>query len=839
METVLVTGSSGLIGSAVIARLSSRYRVVGLDLAPPRSSNNSYEHVNLDLTSDASVEAAMAGVQSAHGSRIAALIHLAAYYDLSGDPSPKYETVTVQGTRRLLDVLQGFELGRFVFASTMLVHAPTRPGVPLHEGSPLGPKGPYPQSKVRTERLIQDRRGHLPVTIIRPAGVYDEMCHSAFLSRQIANIFERQLVSYVYPGDPRTGQACLHLDDLTDAIERIVDRRNDLPPSLDLLLGESRTASYEDLQTDIGCLIHGEAWNTRRVPKALALAGQWLQEDVLDDDPFVQPWMIEQAGDHYELDISRAQNTIGWRPRHFVRDVLPVMIERLKADPPGWYRANRLEASKVAADEAVLKKSRERLAADLPATIEQAAEERTAHHRRTLWAHFANMALGAWLVSSPFAFGLFDAGADASIPPAAGHALAAADVRNTWLGISEGASGIAVIALSILGLPERNAFLRWWTAAIGVWILFAPLAFWTTSAAAYASDTLVGTLMIVFAVMVPPQPGIARAAMASRADIPLGWTYSPSSYVQRVPIVVLACIGFFVSRYLAAYQLGHIDSAWDPFFKGGPDAKNGTEEVVTSSVSKAFPIPDAGFGALAYILDVLTGVIADQRRWRTMPWLVLVFGLLVIPLGLVSVGFIIIQPTVIGALCALCLIQALITLAMIPYSLDEVLATAQYLWRSKRAGFDLWRTLWRGGPGLSEDRDRFDHLDIPVRAMIRDFIHGGVTYPWTLMASAALGLLLIAKPLIVEVAPPLSHSDHVVGCLVVAVAITAMAECARMTRLLNVPLALWLIASPFAMDATTEALVFNVSVGVVLAWFSLPRGRLSGSHYGGWDRYIV
>jgi uncharacterized membrane protein len=134
--------------------------------------------------------------------------------------------------------------------------------------------------------------------------------------------------------------------------------------------------------------------------------------------------------------------------------------------------------------------------------------------------------------------------------------------------------------------------------------------------------------------------------------------------VQRVPIVGLAFIGLFISRYLAAFQLGHIESVWDPFFSGSGGGRNGSEAVVTSSVSKAFPIADAGFGAVAYILDVLTGAIGDQRRWRTMPWLVLLFGFLIVPLGAVSVYFIIIQPTIIGALCALCLAQAAVTVLL-------------------------------------------------------------------------------------------------------------------------------------------------------------------------------
>ena len=85
-----------------------------------------------------------------------------------------------------------------------------------------------------------------------------------------------------------------------------------------------------------------------------------------------------------------------------------------------------------------------------------------------------------------------------------------------------------------------------------------------------------------------------------------------------------------------------IGAAWDPL------SGNGSDAIVTSSVSEAWPVADAGLGASVYVLEIVTGVIGDKRRWRTMPWLVLLFGILIVPLGAVSVFFIIIQPIVIG-----------------------------------------------------------------------------------------------------------------------------------------------------------------------------------------------
>ncbi len=121
---------------------------------------------------------------------------------------------------------------------------------------------------------------------------------------------------------------------------------------------------------------------------------------------------------------------------------------------------------------------------------------------------------------------------------------------------------------------------------------------------------------------------------------------------------MLAFVGFYISRYMAAYQLGHTDAVWDPFFTGTVEGKNGTEDIITSRVSEAWPVPDAGLGATTYMLEILTGLVGSQRRWRTMPWLVALFGFLIVPLGIISITFIIIQPIIIGTWCTLCLIAA-------------------------------------------------------------------------------------------------------------------------------------------------------------------------------------
>src|SRR3546814_6462631 len=50
----------------------------------------------------------------------------------------------------------------------------------------------------------------------------------------------------------------------------------------------------------------------------------------------------------------------------------------------------------------------------------------------------------------------------------------------------------------------------------------------------------------------------------------------------------MGVVGRLISRHLTAYQLGHLDTVWEPFFAGSAaDPRNGTAEIITSSVSKA------------------------------------------------------------------------------------------------------------------------------------------------------------------------------------------------------------------------------------------------------------
>ncbi len=774
----------------------------------------------VEITSDESVKEALRILKEHHGSRIASVIHLAAYYDFFGAPSPKYEEITVRGTERLLRGLRegGFDVEQFLFSSTMLVHAPGEPGQFINEDWPLRPTWAYPESKVKTEKIIRGSRGEIPIVLLRISGVYDDGCHSIPLTHQIQRIYEKQFTRRFYSASTAHGQTFLHEDDLVEAIGRLVERRAKLPPELSLLLGEPETLSYDELQHTFSRLIHAESLETVIVPRLPAKIGAWLM-NLLPGENFIKPWMIDRAADHYALDIRRIRELLNWEPTRTLRKTLPIMIAGLKADPSAWYKENKLESSPKPSKPVPPHTEKH------PAEIESMASHEgmsatsmshegmsaasMSHEQSTPWPHFANMVLGLWLITGVFAL----------------------DFRSTSLRVSDLVSGGLVLILAMLSLSKRP-LVRFWSpwanSIVGLWLLFAPLVFWAPAAGVYLNDTLVGALVVVFAILAPGMPMAKGMSMAEGPDIPPGWSYNPSSWTQRAPIIALALIGFFLSRQMTAFQLGHIGSFADPFFGMG------TERVLTSDVSRAFPIPDGGLGAVAYMVEFLMGFMGNKARWRTMPWMVTFFGILVVPLGVVSITLIILQPLAVGAWCTPCLIAAAAMVVMIALTLDEVVAMGQFLVQARREGQPFWRTFWLGGTLKELPVVSPVHADT-VRPIAMVW---GVALHWQLLVSVALGIWLMFTPYLAGATGSAAHTEHVIGALIVTFAVMALADVGRALRFTNVLFGALVIAAPWVVSgATSVSRWIDLAAGILVILLSIPKGRI-GERYGSWERFI-
>ncbi|NUS00059.1 MAG: vitamin K epoxide reductase [Kribbellaceae bacterium] len=154
---------------------------------------------------------------------------------------------------------------------------------------------------------------------------------------------------------------------------------------------------------------------------------------------------------------------------------------------------------------------------------------------------------------------------------------------------------------------------------------------------------------------------------------------APSSWRRRVPVIVLSLMGFAVALTLTLFQVGVLDSVWDPFFG------DGSRRVLTSSVSQALPIPDASLGAVAYLLEAILESLGGTNRWQDHPWIVAAAGLVAAGLGLAALALIATQALVVGAFCTLCLCSAAISLLVAGLVAPEAVAATRVL-RARHLG---------------------------------------------------------------------------------------------------------------------------------------------------------
>lgn len=468
------------------------------------------------------------------------------------------------------------------------------------------------------------------------------------------------------------------------------------------------------------------------------------------------------------------------------------------------------------------------------------------HHRQTLWIYWTLPLLGIWMLCAPWTFGYLNE--QLWIDPSGGRGPWFAEESSqslrrfrAWLMTgSDLACGLLLLVFGWRSLKPNRPVSLWVCCFVGVWMTVAPTLFWAPTAASYLNDSLVGILVMALTILIPGMPNMIMYMQHGPATPP-GWSYNPSSWPQRAIMIGLGFAGFIVSRYLAMFQLGYIDYVWDPFF----GFNSGTKSVLDSSMSHMWPISDASLGAVSYTFEFLMGYMGSPSRWRTMPWMVAFFGILVIPLGLTHILLVISQPVIVHHWCTMCLLAAVIMLPMLPLEVDEVVAMIQHVRQARRRGDrggSLWTIFWKGGSSEGcTDRDASPELmefpDCPV-PVYRSSVWG-MSCPWTLIVTTALGITLMFCPTLfgVDIKTIAADIGHLGGALVVTVSVICMGEVVRTGRYLNVLLALpvasvpWLTDTPLGYSATCTV------VAALILGLSLPRGKITQT-YGNWDAYI-
>lgn len=346
---ILVTGSSGFLGRRLVSALLSRARVVAVDLLP-RVQAYVPEHPNLEWfqmdLADAEGVAEMFR-QVREGGSLDAVVHLAAYYDFTGEPSPEYQRTNVEALGILLEACRPLELRRFVFASSVGACRVTRTRMAITEDTPPEGEHIYAVTKRRGEELVRACAAEIPCVIVRLAALYSDWCEYPPLHSFLETWLSGHWNARALGGRGETSTPYLHVRDGVSFFLRVLERMDEFVSTPEVLIAsEDGSVSHSQLFATATGYHFGQARRPLFVPSWLAGPGMGVLDvigRVAGERPFERPWMARYIDTHLSVNAERTRRRLDWRPhpRLSLLHRVPFMIENRRTDPVEWMRRNR------------------------------------------------------------------------------------------------------------------------------------------------------------------------------------------------------------------------------------------------------------------------------------------------------------------------------------------------------------------------------------------------------------------------------------------------------------------------------------------------------------------
>jgi len=194
---IAVTGATGFIGRAIAREAHARGHEVTAPYraAPPPSDAPGVRWVPWDEWEKGDA-------------RFDLVVHAAALRHRHGVPTSEYERVNIDLTERVVARAKRAKASRLVYVSSIATYGwPKR--LPVDEGFPLAPIGPYGRSKVETERKVE--HAGLPFTIVQPSITYGPGDTNGMIDKMMRMVAKN---AFVVPGLGRTRVQLVYVEDV-------------------------------------------------------------------------------------------------------------------------------------------------------------------------------------------------------------------------------------------------------------------------------------------------------------------------------------------------------------------------------------------------------------------------------------------------------------------------------------------------------------------------------------------------------------------------------------------------------------------------------------------------
>lgn len=347
LPRVIVTGASGFLGRHLLAGLKDRYRVFALARRSQRTGHAPVHHNiswhQVDVGDREELGAVFGAIRETGGADF--LVHLAAYYDFTGQEHPEYRRTNVEGLRNVLEESKGLGLRRFVFASSVAACRFPPPGRAVNELSPPDADHVYARSKRIGEELVREYGAHFPASVVRLGALFSDWCEYPPLFMFLSTWLSREWNRRILAGQGNSGIAYLHVRDAV-AFFQVLLERDDAPAGTETVIASTDDSVYHRRLFDEATrCFFGRKVDPVFMPWIFCWMGLWLFDragSLLGRRPFERPWMAGYIDRQLTVDASLTRKRIGWapNPRLLITRRMPFLIDNRRADPVEWHRRN-------------------------------------------------------------------------------------------------------------------------------------------------------------------------------------------------------------------------------------------------------------------------------------------------------------------------------------------------------------------------------------------------------------------------------------------------------------------------------------------------------------------